>query len=167
MIFIVNNLMDSLITSGAIICSLHAVIFFPLSCCTDLISCRNMLHGPWKEAGEPTVVLNIDDANVDPDAIAVGLAYLYGHYPKLDDSNAFRVLAVASFLDLQVLWSIILWVWISLVFSLFFFPLRFMWLYFQDLCAICTDFIISELSTSNFLAYQVSSEPYCIWVSFF
>ncbi|RWW00586.1 hypothetical protein BHE74_00018754 [Ensete ventricosum] len=64
---------------------------------------RNMLHGPWKEAGEPTLVLNIDDANVDPDAIAVGLAYLYGHYPKLDDSNAFRVLAVASFLDLQVL----------------------------------------------------------------
>lgn len=25
----------------------------------------------------------------------------------------------------------------------------------QDLCAICTDFIISELWTSNFLAYQV------------
>ncbi|CAL9078761.1 unnamed protein product [Musa textilis] len=91
---------------------------------------RNMLHGPWKEACEPTVVLNIDDANVDPDAIAVGLSYLYGHYPKLDDSNAFRVLAVASFLDLQ------------------------------DLCAICTDFIISELSTSNFLAYQVFAESH-------
>lgn len=25
----------------------------------------------------------------------------------------------------------------------------------QDLCAICTDFIISELWTSNFLVYQV------------
>lgn len=25
----------------------------------------------------------------------------------------------------------------------------------QDLCAICTDFIISELWMSNFLAYQV------------
>lgn len=25
----------------------------------------------------------------------------------------------------------------------------------QDLCTICTDFIISELWTSNFLAYQV------------
>lgn len=25
----------------------------------------------------------------------------------------------------------------------------------QDLCAICTDFIISELWTSNFLGYQV------------
>ena len=25
----------------------------------------------------------------------------------------------------------------------------------QDLCAICTDFIIAELWTSNFLAYQV------------
>ncbi|KAJ9700022.1 hypothetical protein PVL29_005721 [Vitis rotundifolia] len=28
----------------------------------------------------------------------------------------------------------------------------------QDLCAICTDFIISELWTSNFLAYQVFAE---------
>lgn len=27
----------------------------------------------------------------------------------------------------------------------------------QDLCAICTDFIISELWTSNFLAYQVQN----------
>lgn len=27
--------------------------------------------------------------------------------------------------------------------------------FMQDLCAICTDFIISELWTSNFLAYQV------------
>lgn len=58
----------------------------------------------------------------------MALAYLYGHHPKLNDTNAFRVLAAASFLDLQ------------------------------DLCAICTDFIISELWTSNFLAYQVFAE---------
>ncbi|XVF38725.1 hypothetical protein REPUB_Repub20aG0126600 [Reevesia pubescens] len=89
---------------------------------------RNMLHGPWKEANAPIVALNVDDNNVNGEAIAIALAYLYGHHPKLNDSNAFRVLAAASFLDLQ------------------------------DLCAICTDFIISELWTSNFLAYQVFAE---------
>ncbi|OMO53671.1 BTB/POZ-like protein [Corchorus capsularis] len=89
---------------------------------------RNMLHGPWKEANAPVVALNVDDSNVNCEAIAIALAYLYGHHPKLNDSNAFRVLAAASFLDLQ------------------------------DLCAICTDFIISELWTSNFLAYQVFAE---------
>ncbi|CAI0466749.1 unnamed protein product [Linum tenue] len=89
---------------------------------------RNMLHGPWKEASSPVVNLNVDDKNVNADAIAAALAYLYGHHPKLNDSNAFRVLAAASFLDLQ------------------------------DLCAICTDFIISELWSSNFLAYQVFAE---------
>ncbi|KAK4800731.1 hypothetical protein SAY86_021218 [Trapa natans] len=89
---------------------------------------RNMLHGPWKEANAHILTLNIDDKNVSPEAIATALAYLYGHHPKLNDSNAFRVLAAASFLDLQ------------------------------DLCAICTDFIISELWTSNFLGYQVFAE---------
>ncbi|WOL10539.1 hypothetical protein Cni_G19298 [Canna indica] len=33
-------------------------------------------------------------------AIAVALAYVYGHHPKLNDCNAFRVLAATSFLDL-------------------------------------------------------------------
>ncbi|XP_050216271.1 uncharacterized protein LOC126667358 [Mercurialis annua] len=89
---------------------------------------RNMLHGPWKEASSPIVNLHVDDKNVNGEAIAVALAYLYGHHPKLNDINAFRVLAAASFLDLQ------------------------------DLCTICTDFIISELWTSNFLAYQVFAE---------
>ncbi|CAO1940836.1 unnamed protein product [Urochloa humidicola] len=89
---------------------------------------RNMLHRPWREAGAPTVVLHIDDANVDSEAIAIALAYLYGQPPKLNDNNAFRVLAAASFLDLQ------------------------------DLCTICTDFIISELWTSNFLQYQLFAE---------
>ncbi|KAL9353503.1 hypothetical protein Peur_056183 [Populus x canadensis] len=89
---------------------------------------RNMLHGPWKEASSPVVTLKVDDKNVNAEAIAMALAYLYGHHPKLNDINAFRVLAAASFLDLQ------------------------------DLCAICTDFIISELWTSNFLAYQVFAE---------
>ncbi|XP_010045920.2 uncharacterized protein LOC104434746 [Eucalyptus grandis] len=89
---------------------------------------RNMLHGPWKEAGAPVVTLQVDDKNVNPEAITMSLAYLYGHHPKLNVNNAFRVLAAASFLDLQ------------------------------DLCAICTDFIISELWTSNFLAYQVFAE---------
>ncbi|CAI8610654.1 unnamed protein product [Vicia faba] len=89
---------------------------------------RNMLHGPWKEASAPVVTLHIDDKNVNEEAISIALAYLYGNHPKLNDDNAFRVLAAASFLDLQ------------------------------DLCAICTDFIISELWTSNFLAYQVFAE---------
>ncbi|KAL6989948.1 hypothetical protein U1Q18_015701 [Sarracenia purpurea var. burkii] len=89
---------------------------------------RNMLHGPWKEANAPIVTLHVDDKNVNEEAIAMALAYLYGHHPKLNDNNAFRVLAAASFLDLQ------------------------------DLCAICTDFIISELWTSNFLAYQIFAE---------
>ncbi|CAD5328054.1 unnamed protein product [Arabidopsis thaliana] len=89
---------------------------------------RTMLQGPWKEASSPVVNLLVDDKNVNGDAISVALAYLYGYHPKLDDDNAFRVLAAASFLDLQ------------------------------DLCAICTDFIISELRTSNFLAYQVFAE---------
>ncbi|XP_031278429.1 uncharacterized protein LOC116136904 isoform X2 [Pistacia vera] len=89
---------------------------------------RNMLHDPWKEATAPVVTLHVDDKNVNGEAIAMALAYLYGHHPKLNDTNAFRVLAAASFLDLQ------------------------------DLCAICTDFIISELWTSNFLAYQVFAE---------
>lgn len=89
---------------------------------------RNMLHDPWKEASAPVVTLHVDDKNVNGEAIAMALAYLYGHRPKLNDANAFRVLAAASFLDLQ------------------------------DLCAVCTDFIISELWTSNFLAYQVFAE---------
>ncbi|VAH84233.1 unnamed protein product [Triticum turgidum subsp. durum] len=87
-----------------------------------------MLHGPWREAGAPTVVLHIDDSNIDSEAIAIALAYLYGQPPKLNDNNAFRVLAAASFLDLQ------------------------------GLCTICTDFIISELWTSNFLQYQLFAE---------
>lgn len=61
-----------------------------------------MLHGPWKEANAPIVTLHIDDNNVNGEAIAMALAYLYGHHPKLNDNNAFRVLAAASFLDLQV-----------------------------------------------------------------
>ncbi|KAF3340688.1 Germ cell-less protein-like 1 [Carex littledalei] len=89
---------------------------------------RNMLQGPWKEAGAPTVVLQIDDPNVNSEAISICLAYIYGQSPKLTDNNAYRVLASASFLDLQ------------------------------DLCAICTDFIISELWTSNFLQYQIFAE---------
>ncbi|OAY68995.1 Germ cell-less protein-like 1 [Ananas comosus] len=89
---------------------------------------RNMLHGPWKEAGAPTVVLHIDDLNVNSEAIAMALAYLYGFHPQLNDKNAFRVLAAASFLDLQ------------------------------DLCASCTDFIISELRALNFYSYQVFAE---------
>ncbi|KAL2922896.1 Germ cell-less protein-like 1 [Bienertia sinuspersici] len=89
---------------------------------------RNMLHGPWKEASAPVLNLQIDDKNVNSEAIAISLAYLYGNYPNLNDNNAFRVLAAASFLDLQ------------------------------ELCAICTDFIITELWTSNFLAYQLFAE---------
>ncbi|CAH9085026.1 unnamed protein product [Cuscuta epithymum] len=89
---------------------------------------RNMLQGPWKEANAPVLSLHVDDSNVNGEAIALALAYLYGHHPKLNDDNAFRVLAMASFLDLQ------------------------------DLCEICTDFIISELWTSNFLTYQVFAE---------
>ncbi|KAG0576153.1 hypothetical protein KC19_5G059100 [Ceratodon purpureus] len=89
---------------------------------------RNMLQGPWKEAGAPEVTLHIDDENVNGEAVATALAYLYGHPPKLDDSNAFRVLAAGSFLDLQ------------------------------DLCSLCTNFIISQLWTENFLAYQAFAE---------
>lgn len=89
---------------------------------------RHMLQGPWKEAGAPVVTLQIDDENVDREAVTIALAYFYGHHPKLNDSNAFRVLAAASFLDLQ------------------------------DLCAICTDFIISEIWSSNFLVYQAFAE---------
>lgn len=63
---------------------------------------RNMLHGPWKEANSPIVNLHVDDKNVNAEAIEMALAYLYGHHPKLNDNNAFRVLAAASFLDLQV-----------------------------------------------------------------
>lgn len=48
------------------------------------------------------VTLHVDDKNVNGEAIAMALAYLYGHRPKLNDANAFRVLAAASFLDLQV-----------------------------------------------------------------
>ncbi|CAM8893506.1 unnamed protein product [Rhodiola kirilowii] len=89
---------------------------------------RNMLHGPWKESNAATVTLLIDDKNVNGEAVAMALAYLYGYHPKLNDDNAFRVLAAASFLDLQ------------------------------DLCAICTEFIVSELWTENFLAYQIFAE---------
>lgn len=89
---------------------------------------RHMLQGPWKEAGAPEVTLQIDDENVNGESVAIALSYLYGHHPKLNDGNAFRVLAAASFLDLQ------------------------------DLCAICTEFIISEIWTDNFLAYQAFAE---------
>jgi hypothetical protein len=70
-----------------------------------LVASRNMLQGPWKEAGAPEVTLQIDDENVNGEAVETALAYLYGHHPKLDDSNAFRVLAAGSFLDLQVSYS--------------------------------------------------------------
>jgi len=73
-----------------------------------------MLQGPWKEAGAHEVTLQIDDENVNGDAVATALAYLYGHYPKLDDSNAFRVLAAGSFLDLQVLLLISVFVFLLL-----------------------------------------------------
>ncbi|EPS60841.1 hypothetical protein M569_13957, partial [Genlisea aurea] len=89
---------------------------------------RNMLIGPWKEANAPALTLHVDDKNVTSEAMEIALAYLYGNYPKLNSSNAYRVLAAASFLDLQ------------------------------DLCSICTDFIISELWSSNFLTYQVFAE---------
>ncbi|XP_051127841.1 uncharacterized protein LOC127249184 [Andrographis paniculata] len=89
---------------------------------------RNMLQGPWKEANAPVLTLHVDDNNVNVEAMKIALAYLYGHYPKLNDANAFRVLAAASFLDLQ------------------------------DLCTICTDFIIANLWSSNFLTYQVFAE---------
>ncbi|XP_047334572.1 uncharacterized protein LOC124938216 [Impatiens glandulifera] len=89
---------------------------------------RNMLHGPWQEAQASIVTLQIDDKNVNGEAIEIALAYLYGHHPKLNDDNAYRVLAAASFLDLQ------------------------------ELCSMCTDFIISELWTSNFLIYQTFAE---------
>lgn len=36
--------------------------------------------------------------------------------------------------------------------------------FMQDLCAICTDFIISDLWTSNFLTYQV---PNCCSIFFY
>ena len=61
-----------------------------------------MLQGPWKEAGAPVVMLQMDDENVDREAVTIALAYFYGHHPKLNDINAFGVLAAASFLDLQV-----------------------------------------------------------------
>lgn len=61
-----------------------------------------MLQGPWKEANAPVLTLHVDDKNVNGEAMEIALAYLYGHYPKLNDNNAFRVLAAASFLDLQV-----------------------------------------------------------------
>ena len=61
-----------------------------------------MLQGPWKEAGAPEVTLHIDDENINGEAVSIALAYLYGHQPKLNDGNAFRVLAAASFLDLRV-----------------------------------------------------------------
>lgn len=136
-----------------------------------------MLHGPWKEANAPIVTLHIDDNNVNGEAIAMALAYLYGHHPKLNDNNAFRVLAAASFLDLQVnvflvgsydgRCSFLSYSKLLCSSMNIFFP--FLWHYFflcafwftsgsssmQDLCAICTDFIISELWTSNFLSYQV------------
>ena len=70
---------------------------------THKFACRNMLHGPWKEVNAPILTLHVDDNNVNGEAIAMALAYLYGQHPKLNDSNAFRVLAAASFFDLQVL----------------------------------------------------------------
>lgn len=44
-----------------------------------------------------------------------------------------------------------------LVFVFVFLDYKLMFSLLQDLCAICTDFIISELWTSNFLAYQVKN----------
>ena len=38
-------------------------------------------------------------------------------------------------------------------------------LVFQDLCSLCTNFIISELWTENFLAYQVSATLFLAQVS--
>lgn len=69
---------------------------------TGTFGLRNMLQGPWKEANASVLTLHVDDRNVNGEAMEIALAYLYGHYPKLNDDNAFRVLAAASFLDLQV-----------------------------------------------------------------
>lgn len=90
-----------------------------------------MLHGPWREAGAPTVVLHIDDANVDSEAIAIALAYLYGQPPKLNDNNASRVLAAASFLDLQV------------------YPILIIYFYYFPLCFIVLCYFVSHMMWST------------------
>lgn len=50
---------------------------------------NHMLQGPWEEANASEVTLRIDDENIDREAISIALSYLYGHYPKLNDHNAF------------------------------------------------------------------------------
>lgn len=89
------------------VCLMPYVLDHKFWFCT--MSCRNMLQGPWREANAPILTLHVDDNNVNGEAVTIALAYLYGHHPTLTDNNAFRVLAAASFLDLQVLtnlWSL-------------------------------------------------------------
>ncbi|GJU37032.1 BTB/POZ domain-containing protein [Tanacetum coccineum] len=81
----------------SIITRLHSNIMVSL-----IVFGRNMLRGPWKDETSPVLTLHVDDNNVNREAIAIALAYLYGNHPKLDDNNAFCVLDAASFLDLQV-----------------------------------------------------------------
>lgn len=122
---------------------------------------RNMLHGPWKEAGAPVVTLHVDDKNVNPEAMAMSLAYLYGHYPKLNVNTAFRVLAAASFLDLQVIAIVVQ----HLLFSFFlFFNCRSHFISYLSICHCnlpghlllfvchalwCSKFTPSDLKFSN------------------
>ncbi|GKB07198.1 hypothetical protein Tco_0835482 [Tanacetum coccineum] len=112
-----------------------------------------MLHGLLKDATSPVLTLHVDENNVNKEAIAITLAYLYGNHPKLDDSNEFHVLAAASFLDLQTI-ILRLNCFLLKATNLSSSRLSYMHHFNIDLCAICIDFIISELWTTNFLAYQ-------------
>lgn len=69
------------------------------------------------------VELNIDDPNVDADAVKAALGYLYGVQPSLEPTAALPLLAAAAFLGLE------------------------------KLCARCTESIVSDVSEDTVVGY--------------
>lgn len=82
-------------------------------------------------AWPPRVELTLDDTNMDADAFACALLYLYGQRPVLDvPQRAVRLLAAASFLGLD------------------------------DLCAACAEAIVADIGEDTVVGYAHFAEAH-------
>ena len=91
---------------------------------------RALIRGPWADASSPSLTLTFDDPLIDGDAVDAALGFLYDKLPGLTCDSAPRVLAAASYLDLQ------------------------------DLCVHCVDFIVEDVRAETILGYQTFAESH-------
>ena len=91
---------------------------------------RALMRGPWADASSTSLTLTFDDPLIDGDAVDAALGFLYDKLPGLTCDSAPRVLAAASYLDLQ------------------------------DLCVHCVDFIVEDVRAETILGYQTFAESH-------